>query len=152
MWEHVSNVIDAGAVVVTQEIYLEMVRIPGIVGSCVKRNRSALVLEIGEGDWDWEGYVEHTSRMQRELGHLISEFNGGSKRTIGLNDLSIIALEKTLELPVVSMEAEGQQSEKKARIPQVCAMEKVERLRFNDFLERVKFKNEWTAETAVLDL
>ena len=64
----------------------------------------------------------------------------GSAKTICLNDLTIIALAKTLGLPVVSMErlvSEGPGT-KKRRIPNICKAEGVEHLSFNDFLRREK--------------
>jgi hypothetical protein len=54
---------------------------------------------------------------------VISEYNGNRKNTIGLNDLTIIALAKTLGLPVVSSEKEtrvDQDSNKRQKIPDIC--------------------------------
>jgi len=42
--------------------------------------------------------------MQKKHKNCISEFIGGTKKTVGLNDISIVALAKTLKLPVLSME------------------------------------------------
>jgi hypothetical protein len=42
--------------------------------------------------------------MQDDYRRYISEFNNNRKDTVGLNDISIIALGRTLNLPVVSME------------------------------------------------
>lgn len=67
---------------------------------------------------------------------MISEYNGNRKSTAGLNDISIIALAMTLGLPLISMETQNvyQPSQKKMRIPDVCAAEGVLHLTFNDFL------------------
>jgi hypothetical protein len=68
---------------------------------------------------------------------IISEYNGGRKGTVGLNDVSIVALAKTLGLPVISMESPNFQStDKRVRIPGLCAKEGVEHLTFNEFLTK----------------
>ena len=75
--------------------------------------------------------------MQISQRAFISEYNGGYKKTVCLNDISIIALAKSLALPVVSMEALIRQPGAKwRRIPNVCLAENVEHLWFNDFLRR----------------
>ena len=53
-----------------------------------------------------------------------------------LNDISIIALARTLELPVVSMETKLPPDAKWKRIPCICGLEAVEHLTFNDFLRK----------------
>ena len=67
---------------------------------------------------------------------MISEYNGNRKGTVGLNDISIVALAMTLRLPLVSMEKPNvyQPSAKKMRIPDVCKVEGVNHLTFNEFL------------------
>jgi hypothetical protein len=56
--------------------------------------------------------------------------------------MSIIALGKTLSLPVVSMEALIMQPESKnRRIPNICQIETVEHLTFSDFLRREQFRS-----------
>ena len=94
-------------------------------------------LEVGKKGWNWEPYVKCAEDMQISQRAFISEYNGGSKRTVCLNDISIIALAKVLALPIVSMEALIRQPEAKwRRIPNVCLAENVEHLWFNDFLRR----------------
>jgi hypothetical protein len=79
--------------------------------------------------------------MGDDYKEFISEYNGGSKKTVCLDDISIVALAKTLKVPVVSMEAPvTAASTKKLRIPDVCALEAVEHLRFNEFLRKEKLK------------
>lgn len=135
MWQQVGDVLVSGSVAVTREIYDEMASIGGVIGDKICNNQDALLLEVGNGDWDWENYQRYAGEMQVTYGSVISELNGGRKNTIGLNDLSIIALAKTLKLPVVSMEARLQQSsETKKRIPEVCDLEYVTHWDFNAFL------------------
>jgi hypothetical protein len=50
-----------------------------------------------------------------------------------LNDVTIIALAKTLSLPLVSMESSAVPSPKKKRIPDICPLEGVTHLTFNEF-------------------
>jgi hypothetical protein len=78
--------------------------------------------------------------MNMEHHKFISEYNGGSKKTVGLNDMSVIALAKSLGLPLVSMEVSVQSSSVKRRIPDVCAIEAVEHLSFSDFLRKERIK------------
>lgn len=113
-----------------------MLSITGELGACVKDHSHCLVMEIGNGDWDWEQYLAHVKRMQVDYQSVISEFNGNRRGTVGLNDLSIVALALTLKLPLVSMEAANvyQPSTTKRRIPDICASEKVPHLDFNDLL------------------
>lgn len=137
MWASIETILASGAIAVTQEIYGEMIHISGPVGDCIRNNEEQLVLEVRQGDWDWEAYLAHAGTMQMTYEHVISEFNGDRKNTICLNDVSIIALGKTLQLPVVSMEAKTTQvSETKKRIPEVCGYEGVIHYDFNDFLRK----------------
>ncbi len=55
-----------------------------------------------------------------------------------MNDLTIIAMAKTLGLPVVSMEKAVSEAPgtKKRRIPNICKAEGVLHLGFNDFLHQ----------------
>ncbi|WP_202309797.1 DUF4411 family protein [Mesorhizobium sp. L-8-10] len=137
MWAGFCERVEDGLIGATTEIHDEMCHIPGDVGACLIANKSTIVLEVGE-DWDWRTYIEHAQRMQVDHKDFISEFTGGSAKTICLNDLTIIALAKTLGLPVVSMErlVSEDPSTKKRRIPNICKAEGVEHLSFNDFLRR----------------
>ena len=56
---------------------------------------------------------------------------------MGLNDISIIALAKALDLPLVSMEKPASvNATARRKIPDVCRLVQVEHLTFNDFLRR----------------
>ncbi|MGX9442358.1 DUF4411 family protein [Nitrobacteraceae bacterium UC4446_H13] len=139
MWKGFRERVENDMIAATTEIHDEMCHIPGDVGGCLIASKSAIILEVGE-DWDWQTYLAHAQRMQVDHKDFISEFTGGSAKTICLNDLTIIALAKTLGLPVVSMErlVSEDPGTKKRRIPNICKAENVEHLGFNDFLRREK--------------
>lgn len=87
-----------------------------------------------DADWPFEAYIDHAKRMQIDHSLYIRE-NCGKKSTIGLNDLSVIALGKAISLPVISMEkAKAHQPTLLKQIPDVCALEQVAHMTFNDFL------------------
>ena len=137
MWASIETILASGAIALTQEIYEEMIHIPGSVGDCIRNNKDQLLLEVEQGDWDWQTYLSHASAMQVKHEGVISEFHGGRRNTVCLNDISIIALGKTLQLPVVNMEAKVVQvSATKKRIPEVCGIEGVTTYDFNDFLRK----------------
>ena len=77
--------------------------IQGSVGQAIKSNKDNILMEVGE-EWDWGTYIDHCNKMEDIHHDYISEFIGGSKKTVGLADISIIALAKTLGTPVVSIE------------------------------------------------
>lgn len=138
VWRQVRAFFESGQVAVTREIYDEMLHLPGEIGECVKRCRSELLLEVGDDTWDWPAYTHiATQIVARHLAY-ISEYNGGVKKTVGMNDISIIALAKALGVPVVSMETAlvvgSNLSPNKRRIPDICRAEGVVHLQFNEFL------------------
>ena len=134
MWNSIKRFIADGNIAVNTEIFDEMVHIDGGLGDFIASTKATIVLEVG-GQWDWNSYLGHTTRMQNDYRRYISEFNGGSKRTVGLNDISIIALAKTLNLPLVSMESRVRDpNSNKRRIPDICDMERVSHLTFIEFL------------------
>ncbi len=140
LWTRVRDTIANGHVAVTQEIFQEIVHIPGRLGDYLKQSQALILYELQKGNWDWQGYVRHITKMQ--LGHrvYIREFCGGSPKTVCLNDISIIALAKTLDLPVLSMEKPVDKNSKKRHIPDICAAENVPHLSFNDFCRKEGFK------------
>ena len=134
LWAHISILVIDGKFAVTQEIYEELCHLSGKIGDCIRENGDTMRLEVGQ-EWEWENYLEIVELMRVNYKDVISEYNGDRKGTVGLNDISIIALAKTLSLPVVSMEAIGvQASAKKMRIPQVCKAEGVPHMTFNQLL------------------
>jgi hypothetical protein len=141
LWDQVHHLITAGIFAATQEIYDELRHLNGKTGDCIKQCKSEILLEIGENDWDWGSYINNIERMRVLYKSVISEYNQNRKNTVGLNDISIVALAKTLNIPVLSMESNSFQSSAiRMRIPQICNSENVKHLTFNDFLrlERIK--------------
>ena len=134
-----TNILPSGIIAVTQEIYDEMESIPGSVGQSIKDNKANILLEVGE-DWDWGKYIDHCNKMEDDHHDAISEFTGGSKKTVGLTDISIIALAKTLNIPVVSMEKPVSDQSKKLHIPDVCKLQKVDHLTFSQFCRKENMK------------
>src|SRR5262249_45724570 len=104
IWSSVVGLVTSGKFAVTAEIYDELCHLPGSIGDCIKANQENLQLEIEEDTWDWKTYVAHYEDMKTKYAAVISEYNGNRKNTVGLKDLTIIALAKTLNLPVVSSE------------------------------------------------
>jgi hypothetical protein len=43
-----------------------MVNIVGSVGECIRASEVELVLEVGEGEWDYVTYVKEVARMQQQ--------------------------------------------------------------------------------------
>jgi hypothetical protein len=127
-----TDILPSGIIAVTQEIFTEMESIPGSVGDAIKANKENILLEVGE-EWDWGAYIDHCNRMEDEHHDKISEYCGGSKKTVGLNDVSIVALAKTLNIPVVSMEKPVSDKSDKLHIPDVCKLQKVDHLTFSEF-------------------
>src|SRR6266436_1630943 len=143
IWSAVADLVTAGKFAVTAEIYEELCHLPGALGECMKANEENLQLEIEEDSWDWKSYVSHYEQMKTTYASVISEYNGNRKNTVGLRDLTIVALAKTLRLPLVSSEkrlSAMQESAKRQKIPDICDKESVVHMSFNDLLraERIK--------------
>lgn len=137
LWKGVKSKIEAGALCWNTEIAVELGSIPGELGQCLIDCCDDMCLEIGVGDWDFVGYLAHVERMRVTYEHVISEYNANRKRTVGLNDISIIALARTLNLPLLQEEKPtrtNQSSDIRMKIPDVCASEGVQVISFNDFL------------------
>jgi Domain of unknown function (DUF4411) len=111
IWGKITDLISQSKFAVTAEIYDELKRLPGSIGECINAHKMALQLEVEDDDWDWQTYLGHYEEMKVKYESVISEYNGNRKNTVGLNDITIIALAKTLDLPVIS-------SEKKTSIDQ----------------------------------
>ncbi|MBN2341050.1 MAG: DUF4411 family protein [Deltaproteobacteria bacterium] len=136
LWEQITERIESGIFAVTTEIYEELERLPGRIGQTIKDNKSNLVMEVGAKDWDWPKYVAHSRNLNITYHDFISEYSGGSPRTICLNDMTLVALAGALSLPVISMEGRASNSPNKRRIPDICISENIGHLTFNDFLRR----------------
>jgi len=138
LWEQVEALIASGIFAVTYEIYEELQKIPEGFGEMVKDYRDQLLLEIGDDDWDFAAYIAASNELNDKHHGFISEYIGGSKRTVGLNDMTIISLGKSLHLPVISMEVSTNSSPKYKRIPDICHIEGIDHLTFNDLLRAEK--------------
>lgn len=135
LWRLVAERIEIGKFAVTKEIYDELCHLQGPIGDCIRINCDAMQLEVGEEHWDWGSYLNIVDDMRIRYKDFISEYNDFRKGTVGLVDVSIVALAKTIGLPVVSMEAASHiPSDKKMRIPAVCAAEGVQHLTFTQLL------------------
>ena len=136
LWRRIEGIIEAGRLAVTAEIHDELTHLEGSIGDCIRTHKAELILEVAKGDWDWLAYIAHGIRMQADHHDYIAEYNGNRRSTVGLTDITIVALAKTLALPLISMESSAITSSMKRRIPDVCHIEGVEHLTFNDFLRR----------------
>lgn len=121
IWRGVIRVIEDGAIAVTTEVYDEMYgSIRSMVGECIAANKAKLLLEIGDDTWDYGAYTSIVTAMQVRHHDFIREYATGSPKTVGLKDISIIALAKALGLPLVSMERPVSANAKaKRKIPAV---------------------------------
>ncbi len=140
LWLKVRATIQQGHVAVTKEIFDEAVKIQGGLGDYMNNHQAVILYEVQKGNWNWQKYIGIATKMQATHKDYIREFCGGSPKTIGQNDLSIIALAKTLNLPVLSMEKTVEPNSKKRHIPDICIAENVPHFSFNDFCRREGFK------------
>jgi hypothetical protein len=137
LWTRIEHLIVSGRFAVTREAYDELSHLGGSIGECLQRQAAAILMEIGEEGWNWQAYIQHNVRMQHAHEPFISEYNGGRKTTVCLTDISTIALAKTLRLPVISMECTaGPGAQRRKHIPDICQLERVEHMTFNDLLHR----------------
>ncbi|PZR87629.1 MAG: hypothetical protein DLM68_08400 [Hyphomicrobiales bacterium] len=140
LWKCVRGTIAAGHVAVTEEIFDEIIRIQGSFGNYLNTNKALILYEVTKGNWNWQDYLKHAAKMGLDHKPYIREFCGGSPKTVCLNDISIIALAKTLKLPVLSMEKPVDKNSKKRHIPDICAAEGVTHMNFNDFCRKEGFQ------------
>lgn len=138
LWSSFCRYIDDGSIAVTKEIFDEMCLISGRIGQHIQQAKKIIIYEVLDDKWDWSAYIDVIKNLQTKYQNCLSERNGGNSNTICANDLTIIALAKVLKLPVVSMESKVRDLEqsKKRRIPNICEMEDVTHLTFNDFLRQ----------------
>ncbi|MFF0947905.1 DUF4411 family protein [Rhizobium leguminosarum] len=138
LWASFSAYIYDGFIAVTPEIYDEMCHVTGDIGDMIKSTKGQLVLELGGAEWDWQTYVNNSKQLLATYEGCISEYTGGSAKTICLNDMTIVCLAKTLGLPLVSMEnlVKEESQTNKRKIPNICRSEGIEHLTFSDFLRR----------------
>ena len=141
LWERIGALIDGGAFCWNTEIWQEIDgSIPGETGDSLKRrHRSGGCYEIGQSHWDWQAYLAHVDAMNDKYRQYISEYNGDRKSTVGVTDVSIVCLAKTLGLPVASMEKPtSHSSPKRIRIPGLCNREGIPHYDLNELLRKEK--------------
>lgn len=141
LWQKVRETIANGQVAVTQEIFDEIIHINGGLGDYLNNSKNLILHEVDKGNWNWQGYLRHAGKMQADHRQFIREYCGGSPKTVCMNDISIIALAKTLNLPVLSMEKPVERNSRKRHIPDICQAEGVVHLNFNEYcrIERFRF-------------
>lgn len=137
LWNKVKSKLEDGVFCWNVEIDEELKSVFGDVGDCLKACRSSCCFEVGMGDWPWNEYISLVNDWKDTYNQFISEYNGNRKKTMSLNDLSIVALAGSLGLPVVSMEKRnaGPESSTRLRIPDLCDRVYVRHLSFNEFLQ-----------------
>jgi len=139
LWAQVHERIESGRIAVTEEIYEELALLTGTTGASIVRSKTNLVMRVGAPGWNYSLYLTESARIQTTYARFISENVGGRRDTIGMNDISIVALAKSLGIPVVSMEvsvmASGRSGTKR-RIPDICRSEGIDHLTFTDFMRR----------------
>lgn len=135
LWTNVSAIVKSGIFCWNAEIAKEMLSIPGPIGAGLQSCNGSCCHEIGKGAWPWESYIKINADWQVAYARYISEYQNNLKNTIGLNDMSIVALSKALGLPVVSSETRilVQQNTKKIKIPNLCDLTGVKHLTFHEF-------------------
>ena len=140
LWQNVREFISSNQIAVTTEVLDEMLLLPGELGEFIGEQKEKLLLEIGEGEWPYLEYLENVKEMQIEFKDNIARSNQ-KKGDIGITDISIIALAKTLSLPLISSEkpVNVTSSSLKLKIPNVCAKVGVIHMDFNDFLREQNF-------------
>ena len=99
LWARVRKAIEDGVFCWNTEILDELGSLPGTLGECIAAHGKTWCLEVGDDGWPWQAYIDHVKRLQVTYRPFISEYNGNRKGTVGLNDISIIALAMTLKPP-----------------------------------------------------
>ena len=127
LWARIRGLLESGAFCWNTEIWDELDgSIQGEIGECLAGCNQEACYEVGAEHWDWGTYLENIEYVRTEYRDFISEYNSNRKRTVGLNDCSIVCLAKTLQLPVAIMEKpSGQASVNTLRIPDLCDREGV---------------------------
>lgn len=135
LWAQICDRVKAGYFAATTEVYEELTHLSGDVGQCLRDHEAEVKLEIGAGDWDYQSYLAHCDALHPKYEPFING-TGGSRMSLSMPDFSIVMLGKTLSLPVISMETPSLQnvSTRSRKIPDVCNVEDVAHMTFNDLL------------------
>ena len=136
-WKRVEKVVVDGKFAVTTEIYGELVYLPGKIGKYIADHKSTAAAR-GRGGWLGLEDISRSLSQRMRAAHELCNFryNGNRKNTVGLNDISIIALAKTLGLPVIVPRRSWPRHRPATReeIPDVREAEGVPHMSFNEFL------------------
>ena len=138
LWLNVVAKVQSGIFCWNPENAGEMSSIFGMIGAALTSCNSSCCYELGKGSWDWNAYLATNDSWKKQFHQYISEYNNNRKNTIGLNDLSIVALAHTLGLHLVSMEVPnlGPKSTTKMRIPDLCIAVGVEHFNFTEICRK----------------
>ena len=134
LWEKIYVEINSGVFAATPEIYDELKHLPGTLGDVIRSKKSEIILDVDTPGFDGHAFIQNSIYLIQTYRSFISEYSGGSPKTVCLNDMSIIALAKTLELPVISEECRVINSNKKRKIPDICKEEQISHMSFNEYL------------------
>ena len=142
LWAFVEERIETGDIAVTREIYEELILIDNGFGQFIAANKDKILFEVNQDNWDWNSYLTINAEIVANQYEHISEYSGGSPKTVCLNDVSGVSLAKALGLPLVSGESITMNlgQAKKRKIPDVCNAEDVLHMTFNDFLKAEGYK------------
>lgn len=137
LWVKVRACIENDCFCWNDNIAVELRNFKGAIGDALRNRERFCRYRNGSPNWPYDDYSILLDDWKDKYRQYIREFNKNRKHTIGLADLSIVALAKTLELPVVSMERSNPDnpSMTKLRIPDLCNREDVPHLNFVEFLE-----------------
>ena len=133
LWTTVRELVSQGIFCWNTEISEEMTGIYGQTGDEIRNSNRNCCFEVGQDKWNWQEYLIVVEDWRVKYHNYISEYNGSRKNTIGLNDLSIVAMAKVVALPLISMEKRnlhGNSSTTKMRIPDLCDREGIKHLSF----------------------
>lgn len=84
MWKKFHDIIVAGYIAVTKEIYDEMILIPGAIGTCIKKNKDKMLLEVNKGDWNWQAYLGNSNAMIVAHKAFISEYTPADRQGLSV--------------------------------------------------------------------
>ena len=142
LWAFVIARIEAGDIAMTREIFDEMILIDNGFGEAISDNKDAVLYEVNQENWDWQDYLVTNGQILTDQHDHISEYTGGSPKTVCVNDVSGISLAKSLGIPIISGESITHNLDQtiKRKIPDICQAEGVQHMTFNEFLKAEGYK------------
>ncbi len=135
VWNPIYSLIQSNLLCWNEEIDAELQLIQGKLHSVLKNASKQCCYKIDDTTWAWQSYLNTYKTWDAKYYAYISEYNNNRKNTIGKNDISIVALSKTLNLPLISMEVPvSVDAKKRLHIPDLCSKEGIKHLTFNELL------------------